>query len=361
MSYRKADMAAEPDMDRYRQIQNEMVERAFAQWRSFVTDQVILITGGARGIGKVLAEGLMRAGAKVVCADVSWGGAHEFQEFLAASDHGLALEIDVTDEGSIQDGYAAVLRKFDRVDVLINNAGLVSETLFAPKGKVPTMETTSGDWQRMFDVNVFGTVRVIHAVAPGMVAQGSGSIVNVVSSGVLMESLGGGYFAARPWTTEMPYQASKSALTTLTFYLAEELKKSGVAVNAFMPGHTRASWFDDTARAISGEGRIYALRPMAPEHILPLVLFLASQAADDAKEPATGRLYHVPDWNYDHGFGGLQSWGDYDLPADIEAGYRRLEAAMPEYWRSGLARARFDAERVAYAAGMEKLKSTGEG
>ena len=75
-----------------------------------------------------------------------------------------------------------------------------------------------------------------------------------------------------------------------------------------MPGHTRASWFDDTARAISDEGRIYALRPMAPEHVLPLVLFLTGQASSQSGEPATGRLYHVPDWNYDHGYGGLQSW-----------------------------------------------------
>jgi hypothetical protein len=158
----------------------------------------------------------------------------------------------------------------------------------------------------------------------------------------------------------MPYQASKSALTTLTFYLAEELKRSNVAVNAFMPGHTRASWFDDTARAISEEGRIYALRPMAPQHVLPLALFLAAQASAESSEPATGRLYHVPDWNYDHGYGGLQSWGDYDLPADIEDGYRKLEAAMPDYWRSGLARARFDAERVAYAAGMDKIRAAAE-
>lgn len=213
----------------------------------------------------------------------------------------------------------------------------------------------------MFGVNVFGTVRVVQTFAPAMLDQGSGSIVNVVSSGVLMESLGGGYFAARPWTTEMPYQASKSALTTLTFYLGEELKRSRIAVNAFMPGHTRASWFDDTARAVSADGRVYALRPMAPQHVVPLVLFLAAQASTAFGEPATGRLYHVPDWNYDHGYGGLQSWGDYDLPADIEEGYRRLEAAMPDYWRSGLARARFDAERVAYAAGMDKIRAADRG
>ncbi len=354
-------MTAQLESAHFRQVQHEMVARALTHWQPFIADQVVVITGGARGIGKVIAEGLLGAGANVVCADISWDGSVDFRSKLEASEHGLALQMDVTDEDSVRAAHDAVLTRFGRVDTLINNAGLVSETLFAPKGKVPTMETTNDDWQRMFGVNVFGTVRVIQTFGPSMISQGAGSIVNVVSSGVLMESVGGGYFGARPWTTEMPYQASKSALATLTFYLAEELQRSGVAVNAFMPGHTRASWFDDTARAISGEGRIYALRPMAPEHILPLVLFLAGKASSDSGEPVTGRLYHVPDWNYDHGYGGLQSWGDYDLPADIEAGYSKLEAAMPVYWRSGLARARFDAERVAYAAGMARIKTAEAG
>jgi NAD(P)-dependent dehydrogenase (short-subunit alcohol dehydrogenase family) len=353
-------MSQQANVDQYRQAQAEMVTLALAQWRPLVEGQVVVITGGARGIGKVLAQALLDAGAKVACGDLSWNGADEFRDQLSSSGRGLALDMDITSDGSVSRAYREVMKEFGRLDTLINNAGLVSETLFAPKGKVPTLETTTDDWQRMFGVNVFGTVRVIQTFIPAMLDQGRGSIVNLVSSGVLMESVGGGYFGARPWTTEMPYQASKSALTTLTFYLAEELKHSGVAVNAFMPGHTRASWFDDTARAVSDEGRVYALRPMAPQHVLPLVLFLAAQASSEFGEQATGRLYHVPDWNYDHGYGGLQSWGDHDLPADIEEGYQRLEAAMPDYWRSGLARARFDAERVAYTAGMDKVRAGAE-
>ena len=276
-------MSQHADVGHYRQVQEDMVGRALTQWRSFVDGQVVVITGGARGIGKVLAQALLEAGANVACGDVSWKGADEFRDRLSGSGRGLALDMDITSTGSVQAAHGEVLQRFGRVDTLINNAGLVSETLFAPKGHVPTLETTVEDWQRMFDVNVFGTVRVIRTFVPAMVARGSGSIVTVVSSGVLMESVGGGYFAARPWTAEMPYQASKSALATLTFYLAEEVKRSGVAVNAFMPGHTRASWFDDTARAVSSEGRVYALRPMAPLHVVPLVLFLASQAIMPAK------------------------------------------------------------------------------
>lgn len=341
------------DVSQYRNVQKQMIDRAIAEWKPLVSGSVVAITGGARGIGRVLANGLLSAGAKVACADVSWKGSEAFRDSLNKSKNSIAVDADITSHDAVVAAHAEIVKKFGRVDVLINNAGLVSETLFAPKGHVPTLETKSSDWQRIFGVNVFGTVDVIRTFSKTMLDNQRGSIITVVSSGVLMESVGGGFFGARPWTKEMPYQSTKAALTAMTFYLAEEQKKSGIAVNAFMPGHTRASWFDATADAFRKEGRVYALRPMAPQHVLPIVLFLASQASSSVLDQVTGRLYHVPDWLYDHGFGGLRSWGDYDLPDEIEAGYRRLEAVMPDYWRSGLARARFDAERVAYGAAVQ--------
>ncbi len=169
-----------------------------------------------------------------------------------------------------------------------------------------------------------------------------------------MTSTGGAYFGARPWTVEMPYQATKSALTTASFYLSQELLSTGVAVNSVMPGHTRASWFDATARDfVDREHSVYFMRPLVSEHMLPIVMFLAGQGV--ARPPVTGRLFHVPDWNYDHGYGDYRVWGDHDLPDELERGYELLEAALPQYWRAGLARAPFDAERVAFAGGMDKL------
>lgn len=346
-------MQQSEDVKHYREVQQQMVARAVSEWSPYVSGAVVAITGGARGIGRVLAEGLQKAGASVACADIGWKGAEAFKESLNKSKNGIAVDADITSHDAVTAAYDKIIAKFGRVDVLVNNAGLVSETLFAPKGHVPTLETKAADWERIFGVNVFGTVDVIRTFSKSMLENHRGSIITVVSSGVLMESVGGGFFGARPWTKEMPYQSTKAALTAMTFYLAEEQKKSGIAVNAFMPGHTRASWFDATADAFRKEGRVYALRPMAPQHVLPLVLFLAAQASPTVLDQVTGRLYHVPDWLYDHGFGGLRSWGDYDLPDEIEAGYRRLEAVMPDYWRSGLARARFDAERVAYGASVQ--------
>ena len=76
--------------------------------------------------------------------------------------------------------------------------------------------------------------------------------------------------------------------------------------------------------------------------------------AREAQRPVTGRLFHVPDWNYDHGYGDYRLWLDHDLPDELEAAYRRLEAVLPDYWRAGLARAPFDVERVVFASGMER-------
>jgi NAD(P)-dependent dehydrogenase (short-subunit alcohol dehydrogenase family) len=136
---------------------------------------------------------------------------------------------------------------------------------------------------------------------------------------------GGGYFGLRPYTLEMPYQSTKAAVTALTFYLADEVRREGVAVNAIMPGHTRASWFDTTARAWLERGQQYSYRPVVPEHVIPIMLFLAAQ---DGRS-VTGMLYPVPDWNYDHGYGSYAAWQDHTFPPELEAQFREAEATTP--------------------------------
>ncbi len=237
----------------------------------------------------------------------------------------MSLEADVTDEKQLDAAYAAVNERFGTTDVLVNNAALVSETLFAPTGRVKTLDTTDADWETMFKVNVFGVVKTIRRLIRPMIENERGSIINVVSSGVLPVSGGGGWFGLRPFTLEMPYQATKAAVMALTFYLGDEVRGQGVALNAMMPGHTRASWFDATARAWQEKGQVYGFRPVVPEHLVPITLFLAAQDA----RGVTGMLYSVPDWNYDHGFGNYASWADRSFPKDLEEMYAKAEAAMP--------------------------------
>jgi NAD(P)-dependent dehydrogenase (short-subunit alcohol dehydrogenase family) len=341
--------------DEQRKTQRAHVDAAIDRFGPALAGRVAVVTGSARGIGRTVVDGLLQSGASVVSSDKSWNRSEEYRKTLDSGERSMSFEADITDDAALDLLYAETMDRFGRVDILVNNAGLVSETLFAPLGHVKLLDTKDSDWEAMFKVNVFGTIKVIRRFVAPMLEAGSGSIMNIVSSGVLMTSNGGAFFGARPWTTEMPYQATKSALTTATFYLAQELFNEGVAVNAIMPGHTRASWFDATARAFTeGGGGVYFMRPLVPEHMLPLALFLATQAG--ARPPVTGRLYHTPDWNYDHGFGDYRSWYDYDIPEEVDAGYRLLEGALPKYWRAGLGRAPFDVERVAFGAAVDKLQ-----
>ncbi|MCW2722501.1 SDR family oxidoreductase [Pseudonocardia sp.] len=352
MSVDEPSGADRPDTASVTARQKQMVERSLREWRGDLDGRVVVVTGGARGIGRSLCEGLIRAGARVVAADRSWDGAEDFRKQLDA-EQGLAVDVDITDDAQLDAAYEAVTDRFGTVDVLVNNAALVSETLFAPTGHRNTLDTTDQDWEAMFGVNVFGTLKVIRRFIKPMQEKKRGSIINVVSSGVLPVAAGGGYHGLRPWTVEMPYQATKAAVTALTFYLAEEVRGDGVAVNAIMPGHTRASWFDTTARAFNDMGVVYFMRPAISEHLLPITLFLSAQDA----RGAAGRLYYVPEWNYDHGFGDYAAWLDHELPADMEEMYRRLEAAMPTYERSGVPHLPFDAQGALYTAALANLGS----
>ncbi|MEU6702092.1 SDR family oxidoreductase [Pseudonocardia sp. NPDC046786] len=352
MSMDEAASPASSNAAAARAKQDEMVERALREWRGDLDERVVVVTGGARGIGRSMSEALIRAGARVVAADRSWEGAEDFRKQLDA-EQGLAVEVDITDDAQLDAAYKAVTDRFGTVDVLVNNAALVSETLFAPTGHRNTLDTTDQDWETMFGVNVFGTLKVIRRFIRPMREKKRGSIINVVSSGVLPVAAGGGYHGLRPWTVEMPYQATKAAVTALTFYLAEEVRGDGVAVNAIMPGHTRASWFDTTARAFNEIGVVYFMRPAVSEHLLPITLFLSAQ---DGRGTA-GRLYYVPEWNYDHGYGDYAAWLDHELPPDMEEIYSRLEAAMPKYERAGVPHLPFDAQGALYAAAMANLGS----
>jgi NAD(P)-dependent dehydrogenase (short-subunit alcohol dehydrogenase family) len=199
------------------------VRQAIERCRHDVQGRVVVVTGGARGLGGAMCRGLLEAGAKVAAADKTWAGSDELRAQLESSGRGLAIEMDVTDDRQLDAAYETVRQRFGATDVLINNAALVSETLFAPLGHVKMLDTKDSDWEAMFRVNVFGVVKTIRRFIRPMLEKGRGSIINVVSSGILPVSLGGGWYGLRPGTVEMPYQATKAAVMALTFYLGEEV------------------------------------------------------------------------------------------------------------------------------------------
>ena len=286
--------------------------------------RVVAITGAARGMGRAYARGFLAEGAKVVAMDQSWeptGFSSDtddsfLKELQGRSDDALVVTVDISSEQQIGEAYQATLDKFGTVDVLVNNAGMRQRNLFPPTGRVTTLETKDSDWEKMFAVTVFGTLKVTRYFIQPMLEKQQGSVMSVISSGALHHSHGSAYMALRPNSREMPYQSAKSALLCMMFYLADEVKEQNVAVNILVPGHVRTTGFDEqnaARRAMDMTGGRPGTMALKPEHIVPLALFLAKQ---DAGSGITGKCFDTVTWNIEHGLGGPANWVDPDaVPA----------------------------------------------
>lgn len=277
---------------------------------SELKDRVVVVTGGARGMGRAYVEGFLAQGAKVVATDRSWEGVNEFDRRYV--ENLMTATMDVTDDAQIDAAYRSTLDRFGTVDVLINNAAMRQRDLFPSTGRVTTLETKDSDWQKSFSINLFGALKVIRRFILPMIEKRRGSIINAVSSGILRHSQGGGYAAFRPNSREMPYMSSKAALATLSFYLADEVQEHNVAVNILIPGHTRTTGFDEQNRVRLARGARRGPIPVVPEHIVPLALQLAAQDASGI----TGRMFDVMKWNIEHGLGGHETWSDKSFSYD---------------------------------------------
>jgi NAD(P)-dependent dehydrogenase (short-subunit alcohol dehydrogenase family) len=287
---------------------------------SDLTGHVVAVTGGARGMGRAMVKGFLAKGAKVVAMDLSWdptgfSGDNDnafLSELQDRQEDVLISTVDISDATQVEKSYQATLEKFGTVDVLVNNAGLRQRNLFPPTGKITTLETEDSDWEKMFAVGVFGTLKVTRQFIKPMLEKQSGSIVSVISGGAMHTALGGAYVAQRSSSREMPYQSAKAATMTMMFYLADEVQESNVAVNILIPGNARTTGYDEQNDARRAEGQT-GNRPgrisMLPEHIVPITMFLANQ---DANTGLTGRCFDVPTWNMEHGLGGPEAWRDPD-------------------------------------------------
>ncbi len=290
--------------------------------------RVVTVTGGARGMGRAYVEGFLAHGARVVATDIHWDGAEAFHDQLEKNDRALPLEMDVTNDAAIDKAYETTLARFGTSDVLINNAALLQMRLVNETGRTTTLETTDEHWEKSFGVNVFGALKVTRRFVKPMIEKRQGSIINIVSSGILAFSHGGAYTALRPNSSEMPYMSAKAALATMSFYLADEIKEHNVAVNIIIPGHTHGSWFDDAIRARMAAGSSVGRRPLRPEHIVPLAMYLAEQDANGI----SGKMFEVMTWNEEHGLGGWEEWKETELPEDVERAFAASEAGGGSGW-----------------------------
>ena len=230
-----------------------------------LTSKVAVVVGGTSGIGLALARGLAEAGADVVPT----GRRFDQVERAAAGirelgRRSLAVACDVTDRANIEQFRDAVLREFQFVDILVNCAGITM--------KVPTVDVSDDDWNRIVETNLNGTLRTCQVFGRGMIERRSGRVINIAS----LASFTGFFQVAA-------YAASKSAVVSLTKTLAVEWAPFGVCVNAIAPGVFRT----DLNRALldgTPRGQEFLMRtPMQRfgqvNELVGAAVFLASDAA----------------------------------------------------------------------------------
>ncbi len=241
--------------------------------------QVAIVTGAAGGIGAATAQALAHQGARVAVADLDGTGAQACAERLQRQGHqALAVTVDITDPASVAAMVQAVLARWGRIDVLVNNAGIESMK--------PFLEISLAEYERVMRVNTTGAWVCCQAVIPVMRQQKAGVVVNVSS---VAGQRGGGLLGTSAYAT------SKGALIALTKALAREFGREGIRVNAVAPALTLTELARrQLDRAPAGmQERIHGMTPLGrsaqPQEIAAVIAFLAGSESSFV----TGHVYNV--------------------------------------------------------------------
>lgn len=240
---------------------------------ALMQDQVALVTGASRGIGRAVALALAEVGAKVA---VNYARSSEAADAVVADiqqmgGDAIALQADVSQADQVEALIKAVTDKWGRLDVLVNNAGITRDTLL--------LRMKPEDWQAVINLNLTGVFLCTKAVSKLMLKQRSGRIINIASVAGQMGNPG-----------QANYSAAKAGVIGFTKTVAKEMASRGVTVNAVAPGFIAT----DMTGNLSNEADILKFIPLnrygKPEEVAGLVRFLA---ADPAAAYITGQVMNV--------------------------------------------------------------------
>ncbi len=227
-------------------------------------NQTAIVTGAGRGIGHAIAVRLAREGARVACVSRSEENARRTADELngARADSAKAYAVDVADHAAVQKVGAKILEDFGKIDVLVNNAGMIRDGL--------AMRMSIEDWDTVINTNLRGAFNFTQAIVRAMIKQRSGRIINISSVIGLIGGAG-----------QTNYAASKAGLIGLTKSLARELASRHITVNAIAPGFVTtdmtAGLSDEIKKTI--QGKIPLGKTGTPEDVASAVAFLASAEA----------------------------------------------------------------------------------
>jgi len=237
-------------------------------------DKVVIITGGAQGLGRAYALGMADEGAKLVVADINLEAAEvTARDIEAKGREALALKTDVSSPESTQEMAKRTVERFGRIDVLVNNAAILGRVKIT---RVPFWELDLDEWDRVLAVNLKGTLLCSRAVFPQMKAQGGGKIIHITTSG---------FFFGNP--NYVHYVASKGGIIGLTRAMAREVGDYNINVNCIAPGATLSEDPSDKAAFERRKARLESFLPKLclkriqyPEDLVGTAIFLASSDSD---------------------------------------------------------------------------------